>query len=573
MARAVFLALTMTGGLSAQSTRLSAADNATKNLNEVTRELIHTVSALQKDLDEAVRHQDAGDRLPTGRRIEGADADLTEGEADIIQNSVRKLVAFRMLAARGGSYQPAAAADIDRIQQLIAESHRRVEASSAVLRRLLVVSISEINRDADAQVKLRHQRLLKARGDAQEAAKTAFLALPINLPESDSPEESRQKAWDLHVANRPVSPKPVSAAHEETFEPFQIERLRRFTLVREASLRIALTDSGMEDAQGRHVFYQEEWIQRGPAVVWKRWRVGVEAATGRHVLIKRYPPLEFAGAIDRYYDSGNHRLWSLEPADDSTEPSRGEVETAIGEVQRSRDEIRAAIQDFRGAIHEALLRDDRMREEAGEVLLDGGLSPRVRETLFAIRGHLADVESVLKLEQRVRTAIARGDERVRTLEPLVAWANREDWAVSTNPAADVWEQLFDQSDREIDLLRSTETQALAALPPDSAAGEDKFPPLEKNLVIRLRSVPHRSYMQSDGRIRFLQEVWRRETRIQGSSEVRRTVTLMLIDPKTGAQTRAASNTKYYPIGPDGLLEEVYEEYASEELIVSGVSYK
>jgi hypothetical protein len=572
MAGAFLLALTLAESLTAHPADLSAADSAVKGLKEVTTELVNTVSDLRKHLDEAITRRDRGYRLADGHRVEAADADLNAGQADIVQTSVRKFVAFRMLAARNESWQPAAAADIDRIQELIAESRRRIETSSAVLRRLLVVSVNDINHSDDMQAKLRHARLLRARAEAQEAAKMAFLALPIDLPDTDSPEESAQKAWDLHVANRPAS---VPVSREGTIKPdyerLNIERLRRFTLVREASLRMALTDSGMEDNLGRHIFYQEAWRQRGPSVVWERWRVGVEPATGRHILIKRYPVLEFPGTLERYYESHNHSLWSLEPPDDAAEPARDVVQSAIAEVGRSRDEIRAAIQDFRTAIREALLRDDRMRAMANELLLDGGLSPRVREALFAIRGHLAGAEPIVNLERQVRSAVARGDESIRELLPLAAWANRKEWVVSTDPAGDKWEQLFDQSDREIDLLRSTETSALAALPPNPANAEDTFPPLEKDLVVRIRTLPYHSGVKPDPGVRYLQEVWRRESRMQGTSEVRRTATLMLIDPKTGLQTRAASNTKYYPMGPGSLLEEVFDEYAAQDLIVAGVS--
>jgi hypothetical protein len=54
--------------------------------------------------------------------------------------------------------------------------------------------------------------------------------------------------------------------------------------------------------------------------------------------------------------------------------------------------------------------------------------------------------------------------------------------------------------------------------------------------------------------------------MHGSGEVRRTVTLMTVDPDTGAQSRVAGSTRYYPLDPGGLLEEVFEEYASQELI-------
>lgn len=579
-AGAILLALTVAGILSAQPNNLTAADNAVKGLKEVTSELSATVTDLRKRLDEAIARRDRGYRLPDGRHIEGADADLSAGEAGVIQAAVRKFIAFRMLAARDDSYQPAAAADMDRIQELIAESRRRVEASSAVLRRLLVVSVNDINRNDDAQVKARHERLLKARTEAQEAAKLAFFALPVDLPETGSPEESSQKAWDLQLAGKPMAankaaPQPVSTQPAKRPERYTLvlERRKRFTLVREASVRMALTDAGTDDEKGRHLFYQEEWIQRGPNVIWMRWRVAVEPSTGQHILIKRYTPIEFPGFLDDRYRAQVHNLWSMEPVDDSMEPSRDALEAAMADVTRSSMAIRAAVQDYHNAIREALGRDDRMREAANELTLDGGLSAPIRESLFAIRGHMAGVRAIVELERKVKSAIEQGRRSVEMLEPLAAWGNHAGpERVTKMPAAD-WERLLDQSDREIDSLRNAEAEAHAVLPPDASGAEAKFPALARNLVVRLRTLPSRDSVNTGGHARYLQEVWRRETTMRGSSEVRRTVTLMLIDPNTGVQTRAASNTKYYPIDPGGLLEEVFEEYASQELIVTGASYQ
>lgn len=579
----LLLTLTLTGELSAQtgappSNNLAAADNSIKGLTEVTNELIGTVADFHKRLDQAVARRDRGYRMADGRRIPGADADLASGQADLIQATLRKFVAFRMLAARGDSYQPAAAADMDRIQELIAESRKRVEASSAVLRRLLVVSINQINRADDAQVKVRHERLLKARADAQETARSAFLALPIDLPETSEPEDSPQKAWDLQVAGLPASPKqagpmPVSLPkRSEKFAPLRIERRRRFTLIREPSLRMALTDSGIDDEKGRHLFYQEEWVQRGKTVVWMRWRVGVESATGQHVLIKRYQPLEFTGALDRYYESGFHSLWSLEPDTNLAEPSREQMQTAVAAVERSREAIQTSVQRYREAVHQDLLEDDRMLEAANEVPLDGGLSMRVREYLFGIRAHLAGVRTITPLESNIRKAIEQAAASVETLAPLAAWANRADEAYSPKLPAAEWQRLLDQCDREIDSERSAEAEAEAALPPDPSKSGEKFPALEKNLVVRMRGLPSGGAAGAEAGAHYLQEVWRRESAMPGSSEVRRTVTLMVIDPRTGAQTRAASRTRYYPIDPGGLLEEVFEEYAGQELIIGGASY-
>jgi hypothetical protein len=77
----------------------------------------------------------------------------------------------------------------------------------------------------------------------------------------------------------------------------------RITLTHHLGYLTALTDSGTADHEGRHVFFQEDWIQRGMVVLRTRWRVGVETKTGQHVLIKQYPTRELHGVIDELYQA------------------------------------------------------------------------------------------------------------------------------------------------------------------------------------------------------------------------------------------------------------------------------
>jgi hypothetical protein len=84
--------------------------------------------------------------------------------------------------------------------------------------------------------------------------------------------------------------------------------------VNEHFCRIALTDSGVEDNQGRRLFYEEEWMTRqgsiaratgtGPAgiVVLMRWAVAVNTTTGQHTLLRRYEPRELQGDVDGLYE-------------------------------------------------------------------------------------------------------------------------------------------------------------------------------------------------------------------------------------------------------------------------------
>jgi len=153
---------------------------------------------------------------------------------------------------------------------------------------------------------------------------------------------------------------------------------------------------------------------------------------------------------------------------------------------------------------------------------------------------------------------------VRNLEPLAAWANRaENPALSKTLSPSDWAQMLNRSDWEIDTVRNAEAEALRALPPDSSRPEEQFPALEKNVIIRVRRTISKN--PQDTSVRCLQEIWRMESGTLGIHEVKRTVSLVLIDPETGNQTRIGGGTRYYKASPGDLLEDVYNEYASDEV--------
>jgi hypothetical protein len=60
-----------------------------------------------------------------------------------------------------------------------------------------------------------------------------------------------------------------------------------------------------------------------------------------------------------------------------------------------------------------------------------------------------------------------------------------------------------------------------------------------------------------------------ESMMPGTSEVRRAVSLILIEPLTGIQTRAGGATKYYRASPETVLEEVFDEYAADDVSLGG----
>jgi hypothetical protein len=569
------LAAGLMGQSSASSAVLSDTDRATEGFRQVSRELNDSVKLFYTHLDQTIARHDRGYKVEGGRSVQGADVDLIGGPPDVTWTAIQKFVSFRMLAAhrKGDGIRDPAVADLEHIQQLVLETKKRVEASAPVLRQLLVVSVADFDPHNDAGMKPRHDQLLKARVMAEEAAKRAMLALPIEQPEAGAPEETAEKAWDqlgrlfprqsvsaLSVPEEKekvdLTPKPRTQTAPAV--PIGFERRKRVTLVNEISYRMAVTDSGIEDDQGRHIFYQEEWVQRGQSVIRFRWRVAVETATGQNILLKRYPPRELTGDLEELY---GHRdrdyAWYLEPPDDSTEPTRDELDSALAEVARNREAVRAAAQKFKNGIGEVLAQQDRLNASVKEPPVDSGLPDVMRQRLYAIRAHMARVPAVLESENAVRKAISQAESSVRDLEPLAAWSNR-----ISNPPPD-WAQLLDRSDWEIDSVRNAETEALRALPPDSSRAEEQFPALDKNVIIRMRRL--RSKNPQDTSVHCLQEIWRMETKLVGTREVRRIVSLILIDPRTGNQTRVGGATRYYRASDGDVLEEIYDEYAADEV--------
>jgi hypothetical protein len=542
----------------AQPDNTRAADEAISGLSRITKELAEAVRLFHSHIDEAIASRDRGYRQADGRQITAADADFANGTAGITHDAVQRLIAFRMLASRNEHYHPAPVADIEHIEDLIAEACDRAEASTAVLRLLLVISVKDIDRRRDAELKKLHDQLLKARGAEEEAAREAWLALPIDHPGPASDGDNIRTPLDSVMPRLPAHqtlPEPTKATDAAAVRPLRVEPLRRITLVNEASYRVALTDSGSEDANGRHLFYQEEWAQRGQVAIRMRWRVAVDTTTGQHILIKRYQPVELHGFLDDVYlPIDRDYLWYGEPAEQSP-PSLGEVTAALAELVDDRAAIRAAADDFWNVVHMSLARYEQRRTAALEPMMDAGLSDSLRETLFAIRAGVAGVPAIHEAERTVWQAIEEAERAIATLEPLAAWANVSDAAE--------WEQILRRGDREIALARAAEAEVVASLPPDTSQPEAQFPALQKDIIVRIRRSP--SQKSPAGLVRCLQEIWRMERTMSGLHEVRRTVTLVSVDPRTGDQSPLGASTKYYHAAPETLLEEIYDENAADDL--------
>lgn len=544
----------------------SEAGKAIGNLRQISRELSEAVNVFHKHLDEAIAQYDHGYRTGDGRRIRGADADLVTGTVDIVTVE-REFMIARMLAAEGPGYAPAPLADLVQIQDLICEARGRLEASDALMRQVLVVPVTELNSKKPAESKAERDQLLKARSATEEAAKKALSVLPIDLSEIGPEEAQKDHAWDLLAMGGPAPLEPASKVRYETAQgesqeplrpiPVRLERQKRVTLVRESGYRAALTDSGTVDPDGRHIFYQEQWVQRGQAVVRMRWRVGVDAKTGQHILIKRYSPREYRGEMDELYGSGRDYLWYLEPLEESVAPSRQEAEAALQRVARSREEIAAAIQDFKVAVRGALNRNGSE--------LDAGLPNELRETLFAIRGHIVGAVAILEPEEKVRHAVVDAAVSIGMLEQLAAWANRITPAqdLSTAVSESEWDVLQQRSDDEIVLTQAMGRRARSLLPPESPAGTANFPALQNDMVVRV--LRRRSWNEQSGTMSVLQDIWRRESLDKNARGARRTATLISIDLKTGDQTILGGSAKYYPAGPEDTVEEIFGRYAAQDL--------
>jgi hypothetical protein len=570
--------------LSAQDVSSDArgVDEAIEDLQRISQELNRALKVLETHLDDAIARYDSGYRV--GRQqILGADAELTSGEANVRRAEVRKLMLARMLAVRGPGRNPAPLTDSDHLQDLILEARKRVEASDAVIRRLPLVSVRDLSRREEGEWKAKHDQLLKARTAAEEGARKALLALPVDLPEADSPEEAKDKAFELivtggvnlekekKVGSPSVLGTPPAAIRDVPSLPLRWHRNKLITLVREPSYLIALTDPGIEDEKGRHLFYQEEWVQSGVMVVkTMRWRVAVDTATGQHSLIKRYPPRKQRGEIgDVYSLRDQNHLWRLEPLEDS-EPSRLEVESALSEVAHGREQLRGAIQDYRAAIRNAVSNNDRLQATENQAVPDAALAPELREKLFAIRGHLAGATAILDAEKKLGAVIDHLATSVGKLESLAAWANRpplNEQEPLTKLSASEWETLQQRSEDEIDLAVRARAEARAVLPPDLSQSEAKFPALQQGLIVH---IVRQSSARAASPLRCVQEVWRLALPGRGGRRVERHVTLIAIDSKTGIQRVLGAGTDYYSAGPDDALEGIFDQYEAQDVPLASI---
>jgi len=540
-----------------RSITLDDVETVISGLRAVAQDINRTLRSYHAHLDDAIAKYDRGPRSP--------DADLVSGDASDAQAAIRKALAARGLAVaqRDPKYQPGFLADLKEIQNLILLARQRIDGADAVNRWLLVVSPEELNSGEAASKKVRHAQLIKAREAARAAANKALTDLPIPLPEDNSmkadfsadvlPGRGRpsQHGRPDDNSTRQETPQEIAST---TALPLHWEQGRRTLLINDPGFRLALTDQGIRDLKGRPLFYQEEWIQRGRVVRQMAQLVSVDTSTGQHVLIKRYPPGEFAGSIEDVYSlPGLNESRYVKPPD--IEPSRPQVESALALVERAPETLLTARQRYLNALQAALAHSDQRHLDKGEGVLDAGLPDQTRMRLYAIRGYLLRADIVLEAENHLQDEMNKVRKRIDELKGLAAWANRatpED-SPAALPASE-WDRLQTKADDAIYSSRRATASALAELPPNSADRQAKFSTLLKDGVVHMLSV--RTFTEPDRAL--WQEVWDWAPLGSGPRRVRQGIDTIVVDPATGDQIRLSRQTRYYVAERNESLVDAYE---------------
>jgi hypothetical protein len=559
----------------------TAATAAIADLRQVAKDLTETTRRFQLHLDQEIALHDRGYRTEAGHRIPGADVDLTSGPSIVAQDAVCKLFAARMIAARKPGYEPAALIDLDRLQFLILDARSHVANANRVMRQFMMISAKNLNSATEADAKVRRLELLKARDAAVDAAKKALVTLPVAIPSADSPEELRETAWDLIGPNAPGPNAPAStqsAPSEPKVKdnvialPLAFEQGKKIILLRGPFRRITLTDSGLEDQRGRRLFYQERWEQGMGVTSVNRWAVAVNPATGQHTLLRRYQTREFREELASVYQSQGRddpfrekQPVQVKLPEMSASASLQEVIAATDEATNAREDLNAAIASYKKEIRDAMAQNDASLAAQDRPALDDELPDGVRENLFAIRAHIAGTTSILDAENAVRRGVERATGRLLTLDAMVAWVNGNALEQESPGRGDTRALLdaLNRSDREMNLTRSLERDAVAALPPDVTGPEARFPSLLKDVIVRIRGIRDAS-SDTAGTVRCRQEVWQMAGWIKSDRQVKRTIVFVDIGRKAASQIPAAREVRYYRAGPEDILEAVYDEYAAQQ---------
>jgi hypothetical protein len=255
-------------------------------------------------------------------------------------------------------------------------------------------------------------------------------------------------------------------------------------------------------------------------------------------LLRRYALREFPGDLEETYRSYGHDSYSP-----PNPPQTTDIAEATAEAIHAREELANAVQGFQ----------TQMRHDAPD--LDSDLPDPLRQSLFAIRGHLAHAVPFREAEEKLRLAVERAGSKANGLEALAAWTGGAALEGKSAMEAHSLADTLNRADREIEQTRSLERAALAALPPDAAGPEAQFPALKKNVIVRVKGAGS----SADGRIaRCKQEIW-----ILSGREVRRTISLIEIETGSGHQMCASREVKIYPVRAGDTLESIFDENAAQ----------
>ena len=348
--------------------------------------------------------------------------------------------------------------------------------------------------------------------------------------------------------------------------PLSFEQGKKIILLQWPFRRITLTDSGMEDQRGRRLFYQERWEQGMGVTSVNRWAVAVDPATGQHTLLRRYETREFHDELESVYQSqGRDYIFQAKLPEMPASPSLQDLTAATVEAAHARTDLNDAVASYKNEIREAMAQNDASLAAQDKPSLDDELPDGVRENLFAIRAHIAGTTSILEAEDAVRRGVERAAGGLLTLDAMVAWVNGNALERESPGRADshTLSEALNRSDSEINLTRSLEREAVAALPLDGAGPEARFPSLMKDVIVRIRAVRDGS-ADTAGTLRCRQEVWQMAGYIKGDRQVKRTIVFVDIGRKTASQIPAAREVRYYRAGPEDILEAVYDEYAAQQ---------
>jgi hypothetical protein len=230
-------------------------------------------------------------------------------------------------------------------------------------------------------------------------------------------------------------------------------------------------------------------------------------------------------------------LWRLEPPAGSVEPSFKQIQNAILRVQEERWAVVGGAWQLSVGIRQALAENDHQRETDRIARLDEELPAEWRELLFAIRGSAGQTD-VLTIASRLKAVLGGADRAIEELRVMASFGNRR--PLANQPpglSAAAWEGLQEQAKEEIERAHDAEREARTRLPQPVKTDWTTLGSPESEIVVRIRCLP-----PSDGHTQILQEVWRPVSpAIKGTARIRRTVSLIEIDPDTGEQQRRRSD--------------------------------